>query len=107
VFVDTSLDSTADFQVADTFHEEPTREDLNSSIIEFLEGSEREDDLVAQQMQKALEEGQLDRILKAFPVTEEKDSSTEDYVNNDDDNQVDDNGSIFYNDFEFFEEDSC
>lgn len=32
------------------------------AIVECLEGSEREDELVAQQMQQALEEGQLDRV---------------------------------------------
>ena len=32
------------------------------AIVECLEGSEREDELVAQQMQQALEEGQLDRL---------------------------------------------
>lgn len=35
---------------------------MNYAIVECLEGSEIEDELVAQQMQQALESGQLDRI---------------------------------------------
>jgi hypothetical protein len=63
VFVDTSPDDLeADFQVAATFDVEPTTEQVNQAIIECLEGSEKEDELVAQQMQQALELGQLDRV---------------------------------------------
>ena len=62
VFVDTSPDTDADFVVAGTFADEPTADDVNSAIIECLEGSEEEDELVAQQMQQALESGQLDRV---------------------------------------------
>ena len=62
VFVDISPDTDADFVVAATFAEEPTAEDVNKAIIECLEGSEEEDELVAQQMQQALESGQLDRV---------------------------------------------
>lgn len=62
MFVDTSPDTDADFEVAATFDEEPTQDDVNYAIVECLEGSEIEDELVAQQMQEALESGQLDRI---------------------------------------------
>ena len=62
VFVDTSPDSDADFEVAATFDESPSQEDVNYAIVECLEGSEREDELVAQQMQEALESGQLNDV---------------------------------------------
>jgi hypothetical protein len=62
VFVDTSPDSDVDFEVAATFDEEPSQDDVNYAIVECLEGSEHEDELVAQQMQQALEAGQLDRV---------------------------------------------
>jgi hypothetical protein len=62
IFVDTSPDSDADFEVAATFDECPTPEDVNYAIVECLEGSEREDELVAQQMQEALEAGQLKNV---------------------------------------------
>ncbi|KAL9187761.1 hypothetical protein ACHAXT_006139 [Thalassiosira profunda] len=62
VFVDTSPDTDADFVVAATFDIEPTQEDVNYAIVECLEGSEREDEIVAQQMQAALEAGQLNRV---------------------------------------------
>ena len=39
-------------------------DELNSAIVECLEGSEREDEIVAAQMQQALEEGQLDELEK-------------------------------------------
>lgn len=60
--MDTSPDTDADFEVAATFDEEPTQDDVNYAIVECLEGSEIEDELVAQQMQQALDSGQLDRI---------------------------------------------
>ena len=62
VFVDTSPDSDADFEVAATFDKEPSQDEVNYSIVECLEGSETEDELVAQQMQAALESGQLNRV---------------------------------------------
>ena len=62
VFVDTSPDTDADFAVAATFDDEPTQEEVNLSIVECLQGSEEEDEIVAQQMQQALETGQLDRV---------------------------------------------
>ncbi|GKY98312.1 hypothetical protein MPSEU_000788800 [Mayamaea pseudoterrestris] len=64
VFVDLSPDTDADFEVAATFDEEPTQDDVNRAIVECLEGSEEEDELVAQQMQQALENGQLDRVTE-------------------------------------------
>lgn len=62
VFVDTSPDSDAEFEVAATFDEYPSQDDVNFAIVECLEGSEREDELVAQQMQQALESGQLNTV---------------------------------------------
>jgi Domain of unknown function (DUF1995) len=64
VFVDTSPDTDADFVVAATFDDEPPLEEVNRSIVECLEGSEEEDEIVAQQMQQALESGQLDRVTE-------------------------------------------
>jgi hypothetical protein len=62
VFVDISPDTDADFVVAATFDEEPMSEEVNAAIVECIEGSEREDEIVAQQMQQALElqNGNLD-----------------------------------------------
>lgn len=62
VFVDTSPSTDADFEVAATFDEEPTSDQVNMAIVECIEGSEEEDEIVAQQMQQALETGQLDNI---------------------------------------------
>ncbi len=62
IFVDTSPDTDADFEVAATFDTEPAMDEINKAIIECLEGSEQEDELVAKQMQEALEAGQLDRV---------------------------------------------
>ena len=100
VFVDTSPDTDADFEVAATFDEEPTQNDVNFAIVECLEGSEREDEIVAQQMQQALEAGQLDRVtdMQGIPPNDKKSRSVPE------DEEDDDN---FYNDFDTFEEDSC
>lgn len=60
--------------MAATFDEEPSQDDVNYAIVECLEGSEIEDELVAQQMQQALESGQLDRVsemLGQIPGLEE------------------------------------
>jgi hypothetical protein len=63
IFVDTSPDdTTADFEVAAVFDTEPSTNEIHSAIVTCLEGSEQEDDIVAHQMQQALEAGQLDRI---------------------------------------------
>eukprot|EP00980_Cylindrotheca_fusiformis_P004073 scaffold880_cov132-Cylindrotheca_fusiformis.AAC.69 len=62
LFVDVSPSTDADFEVAGSFVEEPTMEELNFAIVECLEGSEREDEIVAMQMQQALDEGQLDGV---------------------------------------------
>lgn len=75
--MDTSPGTDADFEVAGTFAEEPTTEEINFSIVECLEGSEREDDIVAKQMQQALEEGQLEGgegINNEMESLEEEDS---------------------------------
>lgn len=55
--MDISPDTDADFVIAATFAEEPSPDEVNNAIVECLEGSEREDELVAQQMQQALEMG--------------------------------------------------
>ena len=73
VFVDVSPDTDADFAIAATFEYAPTSEEVNLAIVECLEGSEREDELVAQQMQEALESGQLDRISEMWDRFEDID----------------------------------
>lgn len=111
VFVDTSPDTDADFEVAATFDEEPTQDDVNFAIVECLEGSEREDELVAQQMQQALEAGQLDRVadmlgMSAIEIDDDKEQKG--LGRADIKKGSDEEGSNFYNDFDFFEdEDSC
>ena len=126
VFVDTSPDTDADFEVAATFDIEPTQEDVNYAIVECLEGSEREDEIVAQQMQAALESGQLNRVsdmLGISPtdiVAEDKTaSSAEDTTEvdtwvsfqeetNDSGKDKDDNSPQQYNDWDdlyFFDDD--
>lgn len=62
VFVDLAPDADVDFEVAATFDVEPTVEDVHQSIVECIEGSELEEELVAQQMQAALESGQLEKV---------------------------------------------
>mmetsp|Transcript_22142 Transcript_22142/g.53653 ORF Transcript_22142/g.53653 Transcript_22142/m.53653 type:complete len:794 (-) Transcript_22142:1127-3508(-) len=115
VFVDTSPDTDADFEVAATFDIEPTQEDVNYAIVECLEGSEREDEIVAQQMQAALESGQLNRVsdmLGISPsdiVTEDKAASSETNDSDDDNNpnrEYDGNDwdDLYYDDW--FSEDS-
>jgi hypothetical protein len=69
IFVDTSPDADADFEVAATFDDEPSTEDVNFAIVECLEGSEREDELVAQQMQEALEAGQLNKVSQMLEIS--------------------------------------
>jgi hypothetical protein len=89
VFVDTSPDSNADFEVAATFDEPPSQDDVNYAIVECLEGSEREDELVAQQMQQALEDGQLNKvsdILGINPKEESNDDSTDSEEDEEEDN---------------------
>lgn len=68
VFVDTSPDSDADFEVAATFDDIPSGDEVNLAIVECLEGSEREDELVAQQMQEALELGQLNTVSEMLGI---------------------------------------
>ena len=65
VFVDISPATDADFVVAATFDNEPGLDDVNCAIVECLEGSEREDEIVAQQMQQALDmnSNQLDQLM--------------------------------------------
>ena len=55
-------------------------EEINFSIVECLEGSEREDEIVAKQMQQALDEGQLDGvegIIDDLELVEEDDRDEE------------------------------
>lgn len=78
VFVDTSPGTDADFEVAAMFGDEPSTQDVNLAIVECLEGSEQEDELVAQQMQEALESGQLDRVSRMLKLLEEEDEANED-----------------------------
>ena len=65
------------------------------AIVECLEGSEREDEIVAQQMQQALEDGQLDSVSDYFG----KVLGNLDDLEAGDDEEGDD-------DFDMFEEDS-
>lgn len=95
VFVDISPDTDTDFEVAATFDQEPGLDEINMAIVECLEGSEREDELVAQQMQQALEGGQLDRVSDMIGEVLENLYDAED--------GEDDGGA---DDFDMFEEDS-
>ena len=94
IFVDTSPDSDADFEVAATFDECPTPDDVNYAIVECLEGSEREDELVAQQMQEALESGQLNTVkdMLGLPIIEtDMDVAADASDESDDEDDEDDN----------------
>ena len=93
--MDVSPDTDTDFEVAATFDEEPSLEDINMAIVECLEGSEREDELVAQQMQQAFEDGQFDLVSKMIGEVLEK-------LDDADDGEDDANDD----DFDMFEEDS-
>ena len=94
IFVDTSPDTDADFEVAATFDEYPSQDDINYAIVECLEGSEREDELVAQQMQEAIESGQLDSISDMLGLTNIDERVGPDDEENDDDDDE------FYNDWD-------
>lgn len=88
LFVDTAPGTDADFEVAGTFIQEPNMEELNFAIVECLEGSEREDEIVAKQMQQALEDGQLETVSDMIGnVLEEKYSEL-----NDEESDVEDDG---------------
>ncbi len=97
IFVDMSPNTNADFEVAATFDKEPTMEELNYAIVECLEGSEREDEIVEQQMQQALEEGQLNKVSELLS------GYFEDYIE-DLDPSLDEEDED--DDFDMFEEDS-
>ncbi|CAB9516983.1 expressed unknown protein [Seminavis robusta] len=75
VFVDISPSTDADFVVAATFDDEPTTEEVNQSIVECIEGSEREDEIVAQQMHQALDmqNEKLDMDMKGDGSSDDKD----------------------------------
>jgi hypothetical protein len=104
VFVDTSPGTDSDFEVAATFDQEPTLDQLNLAIVECLEGSEREDEIVAQQMQQALEEGQLDRVSDM--IGEALDRYDDDGEEGDDVDDGDEDDDDDYDDFDMYEEDS-
>ena len=97
IFVDLSPNTNADFEVAATFDKEPTMEELNYAIVECLEGSEREDEIVAQQMQQALEEGQLNQVSDLLSGYFEDDGEELDPSLEEEDED---------DDFDMFEEDS-
>ena len=78
IFVDLAPDEDVDFEVAATFDEEPSVEDVHTSIVECIEGSEIEEELVAQQMQAALEAGQLEKANKWLDIDSHKDKEEED-----------------------------
>lgn len=71
--------------MAATFDEEPTTDEVNFAIIECLEGSEREDELVAQQMQEALESGQLNKVSETLLYLSGSEDDDDDEENDDDD----------------------
>ena len=104
VFVDTSPGTDADFEVAAIFDEEPSQDELNFAIVECLEGSEREDEIVAQQMQQALEAGQLDRVSDMIGEALGKSEGDKKRISDNDDDSEDDGDP--YSDFDMFEEDS-
>jgi hypothetical protein len=104
VFVDTSPNTDADFEVAATFDEEPTLDEVNFAIVECLEGSEKEDEIVAQQMQQALEEGQLDKVSEMLEGAFEMLGGAFDAFNDDDDDEDEDEDDE--DDFDMYEEDS-
>ena len=89
VFVDVSPASDADFVVAATFDNEPGLDDVNGAIVECLEGSEREDAIVAQQMQQALDmnNNQLDQLMNQNGENNDEDGQNDD---DDDDDEYDD-----------------
>ena len=98
IFVDLSPNTNADFEVAATFDKEPSMDELNFAIVECLEGSEREDEIVAQQMQQALEDGQLNQVSDMI-----SDTLGTYFEDDDDDESLDDDEN---DDFDMFEEDS-
>lgn len=87
VFVDISPATDADFVVAATFDNEPRIEEINMSIVECLEGSEREDEIVAQQMQQALdiENGNILNQDNTNSDTEKENGDKEDEDDEDED----------------------
>lgn len=77
-----------------------------------MEGSEREDELVAQQMQQALEEGQLDRVADMLGIspmdlekksqnsTTEENKGGEQTEEDKDGGEDNDENNSFYSDFD-------
>ena len=97
--MDTNPGTDADFEVAATFVFEPSLDEINLAIVECLQGSEQEDEIVAQQMQQALDEGQLDRVADMI-----ENALSGDRDENEDDDDDDDDDP--YDDFDMFQEDS-
>lgn len=111
MFVDTSPGTDSDYEVAAIFDEEPSQDELNFAIVECLEGSEKEDEIVAQQMQQALEEGQLDNLsVMIGEALGNLDSEIKkEYTEDSDDeyhDDADDDDEDPYSDFDMYEEDS-
>ena len=82
VFVDISADEDADFEIAQTFIDQPTQEEVNTAIVECLEGSEMQDELVAREMKAAFESGQLENVSRrlahdASDVEEDEDEDVD------------------------------
>lgn len=106
VFVDTSPDTDADFEVAATFDDEPTQDDVNFAIVECLEGSEMEDELVAQQMQLALEAGQLDKVSELLGQIHELEHVAEEPDDKSTGEDNDEENDDLFDDLRMFDEDS-
>ena len=66
-------------------------EELNFAIVECLEGSEREDEIVAKQMQQALEDGQLEKVSDMIGnvLGYDEELSDEECEDEDDENDLD------------------
>jgi hypothetical protein len=93
---------------------------VNYSIVECLEGSEREDELVAQQMQAALDAGQLTRVSEMLgisptsiaesvgvagsEISDNEDGKLDKRKNPADTREIDDWDDLYYDDW--FNEDS-
>ena len=106
VFVDTSPDTDADFEVAATFDEEPTSDEVNYAIVECLEGSEEEEELVAQQMQAALESGQLNSVSEVLDVLPNVEIGEGGGNSNQTRSKSDEDEGLWFDDFDFFSEDT-
>ena len=103
--MDVSPATDADFVVAATFDEEPGIDEVNTAIVECLEGSEREDEIVAQQMQQQLEL-QTGEMLKQNTDDESQDNSENDNDASDDDDDDDDDDDEYDDFYDLWNEDT-